>query len=99
VDDIAPRSESPEVNPRVSYWLMPTEPDKAQLTKIIPELSRRVDAPKFGPHVMIYSGPLAPDEDVGQITASATIFLSADGGYLSVPGQSNFLRSELSPGV
>ena len=56
---------------RVSYWLIPSEPDKTRLAKIIASLSRQFEAPNFEPHVTLYAGTLAASENVKQIMAQA----------------------------
>ena len=40
----------------VSYWLMPRDEDAAVLRKVIDKLAVRFDAPRFRPHVTLYSG-------------------------------------------
>ncbi len=57
---------------RVSYWLVPAEPDKFRLQRMIFALARRFDAPRFEPHVTIYSGPHAAQDGVAEILAAAT---------------------------
>ena len=41
----------------IAYWLIPTEPTRRFLAKLIADLARRYDAPVFEPHVTIYVGP------------------------------------------
>jgi 2'-5' RNA ligase len=64
------------MNERVSYWLIPTEPDKTQLTEMIRLLASRFDAPLFEPHVTLYSGPLdsteRPDDIIRAVARGAS---------------------------
>src|SRR5687767_2897736 len=46
-----------KLNERISYWLIPAEPEKSLFRQIITDLADRFDAPKFEPHVTLYSGP------------------------------------------
>ena len=41
----------------IAYWLIPTEPTRSFVEKLIADLARRYDAPVFEPHVTIYVGP------------------------------------------
>jgi 2'-5' RNA ligase len=40
----------------IAYWLIPTEPTRGFLEKLIADLVRRYDAPVFEPHVTLYVG-------------------------------------------
>ena len=56
---------------RVSYWLLPAEPAKSELQRLVSDLAARCNAPVFVPHVTLYSGALSaqdrPDEALAQI--------------------------------
>ena len=47
---------------RVSFWLLPTESQRAELKTIITRLAQVYDAPVFMPPITIYSGVYADDE-------------------------------------
>jgi hypothetical protein len=57
---------------KVSFWLIPSEEDRAFFQKIIDTLSQEYDAPSFTPHVTIYSGEYAPDESPSELIEKAT---------------------------
>jgi hypothetical protein len=57
---------------RISYWLVPAEPDRQQLGQVIRELARRTDAPVFDPHVTLYSGPASSLKHASAIVRSVT---------------------------
>lgn len=57
---------------RISCWLVPAQPDKSRLQRIIFALANRFDAPRFEPHVTIYSGGRAARDDVAEILAGVT---------------------------
>jgi len=40
----------------IAYWLIPSEPTRGFLEKLIADLARRYDAPVFEPHVTLYVG-------------------------------------------
>jgi hypothetical protein len=62
-----------EEKARVSYWLIPAEPDAELFGGIICDLAGWfLEAPVFEPHVTLYSGPLDPRDDVEGIIAGAT---------------------------
>ena len=60
------------MNSRVSYWLMPAEPDQEQLTATIRRLATPVGGPIFQPHVTLYSGPVEARERLDAILQEAT---------------------------
>lgn len=60
------------MNTKVSFWLIPSEEDKAFFQQIIDNLSQEYDAPTFTPHVTIYSGEYAPDESPAELIEKAT---------------------------
>jgi 2'-5' RNA ligase len=47
---------------KVSFWLIPSQEDRAFFQEIINTLAQEYDAPTFTPHVTIYSGEYEPDE-------------------------------------
>ena len=57
---------------KVSFWLIPSEEDRAFFQGIIDTLSQEYDAPDFTAHVTIYSGEFAPDESVASLIEKAT---------------------------
>jgi hypothetical protein len=61
---------------RVSYWLVPAEPDKSRCSEIITALAKRFDAPIFEPHVTIYSGPFGASDDVAEVIESTALAFS-----------------------
>ena len=46
----------------VSYWLLPFKDDAAPLQAVIDALASTYDAPRFRPHVTLYSGMGDPEE-------------------------------------
>lgn len=56
---------------KVSYWLIPSQEDRAFFQDIINTLAREYDAPSFTPHVTIYSGDSAPDESPDRLLEQA----------------------------
>jgi 2'-5' RNA ligase len=56
---------------KVSYWLIPSQEDRAFFQDIIDTLAREYDAPSFMPHVTIYSGDSAPDESPDELIKQA----------------------------
>lgn len=56
---------------KVSFWLIPSEDDKAFFQKIIDNLAQEYNAPTFTPHVTIYSGEYAPDESPSELIEKA----------------------------
>lgn len=48
-------------HPRTSLWLVPAEPDRAELRGCIDRLALAHGAPAFEPHVTLASGPAEPD--------------------------------------
>ncbi len=56
------------MNERISFWLIPAEPDKTYFAQIISKLAHRFAAPLFEPHMTLYSGP-APVGDVETMLA------------------------------
>ena len=69
--------EGGEVIERVSFWLLPAEPQRESLQQIISDLAERFDAPRFEPHVTVFSGPKAADDDLCSIVASVAAGFSA----------------------
>ena len=47
---------------RVSFWLLPTPSQRAELETIMTHLAQVYNAPVFMPHITIYSGVYADDE-------------------------------------
>jgi hypothetical protein len=60
------------LKPKVSFWLIPSDEDRAFFQEIIDTLSQEHDAPTFTPHVTIYSGEYAPDESPAELLETAT---------------------------
>ena len=55
----------------VSYWLIPSQEDRAFFQDIIDSLAQEYDAPSFTPHVTIYSGNSTPDESPAELIEKA----------------------------
>lgn len=55
------------MNTKVSFWLIPSEEDRAFFQKIIDGLGQDYDAPSFTPHVTIYSGEYTPDDNYAEL--------------------------------
>jgi 2'-5' RNA ligase len=75
------------MNERLSYWLVPAEPDKARFAEIIRSLAKRFAAPAFEPHVTLYSGPRDardnPQQIIGEVArgiSQITLQTSGVGG-------------------
>ncbi|NET59419.1 MAG: cyclic phosphodiesterase-like protein [Symploca sp. SIO2E6] len=51
------------VNTKVSFWLIPSEEDRAFFQNMIDSLAQEYDAPSFTPHVTIYSGEYTSDDN------------------------------------
>ncbi len=58
-------------NERVSYWLRPAAPERAQLSEMIRQLAHQFDAPVFEPHVTLYSGPVESLERIDRVLRAA----------------------------
>ncbi|HEY9605324.1 MAG TPA: 2'-5' RNA ligase family protein [Allocoleopsis sp.] len=56
---------------KVSYWLIPSQEDRAFFQDMIDTLAREYDAPSFTPHVTIYSGDSAPNESPDELIEQA----------------------------
>lgn len=56
----------------VSFWLVPSEEDRAFFQEMINALAREHDAPRFVPHVTIYSGERSSDDNPREIIISST---------------------------
>ena len=56
----------------ISFWLVPSESSRPELTTLINFLADRYNAPRFVPHVTILVTQLANDESPLQILKSAT---------------------------
>jgi hypothetical protein len=65
-----------KLNERISYWLIPAEPERTLFGKIIDRLADRFDAPKFEPHVTLYSGPGIQTAHVERLLAQASAGIS-----------------------
>jgi hypothetical protein len=61
----------PEGTP-VSYWLIPSSPDKELFKKTIELLAGEMRGPQFDPHITLFSGVLADGEDPGAVLAHAS---------------------------
>ncbi len=61
---------------RISFWLIPAEPERSILEKIIRDLARRFDAPVFEPHLTLYSGPGDERDNLDEIIARSTVGIS-----------------------
>lgn len=57
---------------KVSFWLIPSQKDRAFFQEIIDTLAQEYDAPIFTPHVTIYSGEYAVDESPVELIEKAT---------------------------
>lgn len=57
---------------KVSFWLIPSDEDRAYFQEIINILAQEYDAPAFTPHVTIYSGEYAPEESPTALLEKAT---------------------------
>ena len=55
------------MNTKVSFWLIPSEEDRAFFQNIIDSLGQEYDAPSFTPHVTIYSGEYTPDDNYAEL--------------------------------
>lgn len=66
-----PEKAHPAATP-ISYWLMPSEPIRQELTVLINFLADRYHAPRFLPHVTVLSSQLAKDQTPSQILQTAT---------------------------
>ncbi|NER51988.1 MAG: hypothetical protein F6J92_36170 [Symploca sp. SIO1A3] len=60
------------VNTKVSFWLIPSEEDRAFFQKMIDSLGQEYDAPSFTPHVTIYSGEHTPDDNIAELIEKST---------------------------
>lgn len=60
------------MNTKVSFWLIPSEEQKAFFEQIIATLAREYNAPIFTPHVTIYSGEYTSDESPAELLEKAT---------------------------
>ena len=56
---------------KVSFWLIPSEEDRAFFQEIIDNLAKEYDAPVFMPHVTIYSGEYTPEESPTELLENA----------------------------
>ena len=55
------------MNTKISFWLIPSEEDRAFFQRIIDNLAQEYDAPSFTPHVTIYSGEYTADDNPAEI--------------------------------
>ena len=60
------------MNTKISFWLIPSEEDRAFFQEIIDNLAKEYDAPVFTPHVTIYSGECTPEESPAELLEQAT---------------------------
>ncbi len=60
------------VNTKVSFWLIPSEEDRAFFQKMINRLGQEYDAPSFTPHVTIYSGEYTPNDNIAELIEKST---------------------------
>ena len=60
-----------QVGERISYWLIPAEPDKARLAETIQNLAVRWNGPMFEPHVTLGSGLVESRERIDEIVSEA----------------------------
>lgn len=60
------------MNTKVSFWLIPSEEQKAFFEEIITTLAQEYKAPVFTPHVTIYSGEYTSDESPAELIKTAT---------------------------
>lgn len=56
----------------ISFWLIPTESDRLFFQEIINRLAERYHAPKFTPHVTIYSGRFASETAIAPLLKTST---------------------------
>lgn len=56
---------------KISFWLVPTAADRALFQTIINQLAQTYDAPRFTPHVTLYSGECAT-ENIPALIEQAT---------------------------
>ena len=61
-----------QLKTKVSFWLIPSDEDRAYFQGIINTLAQKYDAPTFTPHVTIYSGEYAPEESLTALIEKAT---------------------------
>jgi putative hydrolase of the HAD superfamily len=57
---------------RFAVWLMPCERDRVELRKTIRRLAGEHGAPAFEPHVTVFAGSRASDDEVGQLLLGAS---------------------------
>ncbi|HEY9649205.1 MAG TPA: cyclic phosphodiesterase-like protein, partial [Coleofasciculaceae cyanobacterium] len=57
---------------KVSYWLIPSAENRAFFQEIIDSLASQYNAPRFIPHVTIYSGESSPDQSPSELIERAT---------------------------
>jgi hypothetical protein len=61
------------LNTKISFWLIPSEEDRAFFQEIVDTFAREYDAPVFTPHVTIYSGECTPEESPAELLEQATL--------------------------
>ncbi|HEY9614092.1 cyclic phosphodiesterase-like protein [Allocoleopsis sp.] len=61
------------MNTKISFWLIPSEEDRAFFQEIVDTLAQEYDAPVFTPHVTIYSGECTPEESPSKLLEQATL--------------------------
>jgi hypothetical protein len=61
----------------VAFWLVPTPPHARDLAVIIDRLASELDAPRFEPHVTVYGGARAADDDIAELLNQASTAVGA----------------------
>jgi hypothetical protein len=61
----------------VAFWLVPTPPHDRDLAVIIDRLASELDAPRFEPHVTVYGGARAADDDIADLLNRASTAVGA----------------------
>jgi len=59
---------------RIAYWLIPAEPTLSEYQKVVTNLGQQFNGPEFVPHVTIYVGTSAPEEQLELILESLADF-------------------------
>lgn len=60
----------------ISFWLIPTDSDRLFFQEIINRLADKYDAPRFAPHVTIYSGKFPSEIAIAPLLESVTQSIS-----------------------
>jgi hypothetical protein len=74
---------------QVSYWLVPSEEDRAWFQELIDTLAHTHEAPRFVPHVTIYSAVISNDQS---LTPDLILFLGE--GTLLLPNNLRHVEQE-----